>query len=142
MLRPRDDLHALLLALHCWKGGFSKIRDLLDALLLAAVSERDVAGTAADLGLERMWRWTMRLAESELLGRSSRPVTALRKVLSFDRPERRYHKRTRLLMPYLVANPMRVTSGQVRDYRLGQEARRRSTTANEESSARNVETTS
>ena len=81
-------------------------------------------------------------ADSELFGRSSHHVTALRALLSFDRPERRYQRRTRLLMPYLVANPVRVTSGQLRDYRLGQEARRRSTTANDESSARNVETTS
>ena len=31
ILRPRDDLHALLLALHGWKSGFGRLRDLFDA---------------------------------------------------------------------------------------------------------------
>ena len=69
--RPRDDLHALLLALHCWKGGFGRLRDLLDALLLSNASEVPVEETAAQLGLAGLWRWTLRFADDRLFGHGS-----------------------------------------------------------------------
>jgi hypothetical protein len=124
ILRPRDDLHALLMAMHGWKGGFTRLRDLFDALLLAAVSEVPVEETAARLGLTRFWRWTSRIAENALLGRSAGPSRFVARVLVPGGRTRAERKRVRLVAPYLVANPIRVTRGHLAEYRLGQEARR------------------
>jgi hypothetical protein len=125
--RPRDDLHALLMAMHGWKGGFGRLRDLFDALLLASVSSVPVTETAAELGLRRFWAWTERIAEAELLGRASPLARAVTRALVPRRPGRSTHKWSRVLAPYLVANPIAVTKGHTADYRLGQDARRRPT---------------
>ncbi|MBA2282231.1 MAG: nucleotidyltransferase family protein [Acidimicrobiia bacterium] len=122
--RPRDDLHALLMAMHGWIGGFARLRDLLDALLLASVSAVPVAETAAELGLRRFWTWTERIAEAELLGRASPLTRGVTRALVPRRAGRSARTRTRVLAPYLVANPIAVTRGHAADYRLGREARR------------------
>ncbi len=122
--RPRDDLHALLLALHGWIGGFTRMRDLFDALLLASVSEVPVEETASALGLARFWRWTVRFAESQLLGRSS-GGTALAMRIVVPQPHAwAAEKRARILAPYLVANPIRITKGHLSDYAIVLQERR------------------
>lgn len=124
VLRPRDDLHALLLALHCWKGGFTRLRDLLDALLLAQVSDRPVEEIARDLDLTRFWQMTKDLAAHVLLGESTRMTRLVSGALIKPDQSLRDRKRTRILAPFLVANPIRVCSAHVSEYRLGREARR------------------
>lgn len=133
--RPRDDLHSLLMAMHGWIGGFGRLRDLFDALLLASVSSVPVADTAAELGLRRFWTWTERIAEAELLGRASPLTRAVTRALVPRRPGRSTRTRTRVLAPYLVANPIAVTKGHAADYRLGQEARRPATPHDERDQA-------
>lgn len=122
--RPRDDVHALLMAMHGWKGGFTRLRDLFDALLLASVSEVPVEDTAAELGLTRFWRWTTRFAETALLGRSTALSRRVAQVILPTGHTLAERKRVRLLAPYLVANPVRVTRGHLAEFRLGREARR------------------
>ena len=124
--RPRDDLHALLMAMHCWKGGFARLRDLLDALLLASVSALPVEETADELGLGRFWRWTVRFAEAELMGRSTFTTRTVARVILPRRPRVADWKWSRVFAPYLVANPVRVSLGHLADYRLGRDARRAS----------------
>jgi Uncharacterised nucleotidyltransferase len=121
--RPRDDIHALLMAMHCWKGGFVRVRDLFDAVLLASVSPIPVSKTAQSLGLHRFWTWTVRLAESELFETSTRATRTLTRVLLPPVRTRSQSKRSRLLAPYLVRGPLRVTRSHVADYRLGRAAR-------------------
>lgn len=124
VMRPRDDLHALLLALHCWKGGFTRLRDLLDALLLAEVSERPVEEVARVLNLARFWQTTKGLAAHVLLGESTRVTNLVAGALIKPDQSFQDRKRTRILAPFLVANPIRVCSAHVSEYRLGREARR------------------
>lgn len=123
LLRPRDDLHALLIALHGWKAGFSRLRDLLDAVLLASLSEIPVDVTARQLGLLRFWNWTLRLAEFHLLAdKSHRTALASRVILGPTlRATNRY--RARLLAPYLVAGPVRVSAAHLSDFKHGRRAR-------------------
>ena len=121
--RPRDDLHALLVAMHGWNGGFTRLRDLLDAVLLASVSSVPVAETADRLGLGRFWRWTLRLAESELFGyRSTMARIVARAVVPRDLTIVA-EKRSRMIAPYLVAGPIRVTRGHFQELRQSREAR-------------------
>ena len=126
ILRPRDDLHALLLALHGWKSGFGRLRDLFDARVLAVVSGRDIEATAAELGLRRLWQWTVRLSDGVLFGQPSRRSQLAARALLAKPEDRRRRRRVRVLAPYLVAGPVRVTRGHLADHRLGREARRRS----------------
>jgi hypothetical protein len=121
--RPRDDIHALLMALHGWKGGFTRQRDLYDAILLAAVSTIPIEETAREFNLHRCWRWTVRLAEHAILGRSTVNATLANYVLPRNGgiQDRR---RVRLASPFLVANPVRVTQGHYREFQLGRAARR------------------
>jgi Uncharacterised nucleotidyltransferase len=121
--RPRDDVHALLIALHCWKGGFTRLRDLLDALLLDSVSAVPVEGTAKELGLGRMWRWTQRLAAAQLLGESSAATRVVGSVLLPRRFGVVDRNRTRLVAPYLVTSPWTATRAHAGDIRLGRQAR-------------------
>jgi hypothetical protein len=123
VLRPRDDIHALLLAGHCWKGGFARLRDLLDALLLSSSSGALLNATNYELGLDRFWEWTVKLAEAELLGQSSLRSSLMRRALRLDRPSRRQRKFARVVAPYFVSNPMRVTRVHMADHRLGRAAR-------------------
>ena len=125
VLRPRDDLHALIMALHCWKGGFTRTRDLFDALLLAGASDVPVERTAAEWGLARVWRWTVRFAELQLFNTGSRRTRLLAGLLLPRRHGIADRRRVRLLAPYLVANPIRVTKGHIAEYRLSREARRK-----------------
>jgi hypothetical protein len=133
--RPRDDLHALLMAMHGWIGGFGRLRDLFDALLLASASAVPVADTAAELGLRRFWTWTERIAAAELLGQASPLTRAVTRALVPRRVGRSIRTRARVLAPYLVANPIAVTRGHAADYRLGQEARRRAAPPGDEGQA-------
>jgi hypothetical protein len=123
IIRPPDDVHALVLALHCWKGGFTRLRDLLDAMLLSAVADVNVNSTAASMGLARMWELSMRVAHHELLGEPDRLAALLAKTLLPRRAGIADRKRTRLLLPYVAANPVRVTRGHIAEYRLGRAAR-------------------
>lgn len=123
ILRPRDDLHALLIALHCWKSGFARLRDLYDALLLEAVSDRPVQDVASELGLARLWTATTQLAHALLLGEHNKATRTLDRVIDIRRLGRHGNKRTRLIAPYIVAGPVRVSRGHLRDYRIGNEAR-------------------
>jgi hypothetical protein len=123
LLRPRDDIHALLMAMHCWKGGFVRIRDLFDALLLAEASVLPVERTARELGLERFWTWTRRFADAELFGNATRRTRSVARVLLPEVATRSKRTRSRLLAPYLVKGPMRVTRAHLDDYRLGRAAR-------------------
>jgi len=124
LLRPRDDIHALLMALHCWKGGFVRVRDLFDALLLAEASAVSVDSTARSLGLGRFWTWTRRFAESELFGHATTRTRAVaRLVVPQVASTRSQRTRSRLIAPYLVKGPVRVTRAHVDDYRLGRAAR-------------------
>lgn len=120
--RPRDDLHALLLALHCWKGGFARRRDLLDALLLGASSDIPVSTTAAQLGLAAFWRWTVRFSEALLLGAGDGTTRRLLRASGADRAEGA--RRARLLAPLLVTGPAVVARGHLKDYRHRRSARR------------------
>jgi hypothetical protein len=122
-LRPRDDVHALLLTMHCWKGGFTRLRDLFDAMLLAAMSRADVEETASSLGLRRLWRMSVRLADSTLFGDESRASGLDRWMMpkSLGIKDRR---RVRLLSPYLVASPLAVTTSHVREARQSRRTRR------------------
>lgn len=124
IMRPRDDLHALLMALHCWKGGFTRLRDLFDALLFASQSQVPVDRTAATLGLGRVWRWTVRFAESELLGLSTPLTRAASRAVLPRRAGLTDRKRTRILSPFLAVDPVRALRGHAIEYRLGREARR------------------
>jgi Uncharacterised nucleotidyltransferase len=121
--RPRDDVHAVLLALHAWKGGFTRQRDLYDAVLLAAASEIPVERTAGQLGLGRCWAWTLRFAEALILDRADRRTRAMASALLPHRAGVTDRKRVRLVAPYLVAGPVRVTRGHLAERRLGKEAR-------------------
>lgn len=121
--RPRDDVHALLMAMHCWKGGFARVRDLFDALLLASVSPVPVGDTAEDLGLQRFWQLTVRLSEAVLFGTSTRATRSLVRLLVPQAPSRSQSTRARLFAPYLVKDPVRVTRSHLADYRLGRDAR-------------------
>lgn len=122
--RPRDDLHALLLALHGWKGGFTRLRDLVDALLLAEVSEVPVEDTAAALGLSRFWRWTRRIVDIEIFGRSGGASRAIARAIVPNGTHLAGRRRARVLAPYLVAGPITVTRGHLDELRLGRAARR------------------
>ena len=126
VLRPRDDVHALLMAMHCWEGGFTRLRDLFDALLLAASSEVPVEATAESLGLRRFWRVTERLAESQVLGEPARRVPLQRWIVP-TKPGIDQRTKSRLIAPYTVCNPLRVTAAHARALRLSREARRKPT---------------
>ena len=124
LLRPRDDVHALLVALHGWIGGMRRSRDLLDALLLATVSPVPVEETAAGLGLARFWRWTVRFAEAELQGRTDRATDAAHRIVFAGSSSALAERWTRVVAPYLTATPWRVTRGHLYDYSIVREARR------------------
>jgi hypothetical protein len=112
------------MALHCWKGGFVRVRDLFDALLLAEASTVPVDATAQTLGLERFWTWTRRFAEHELFGQATRRTRGVARLLVPEAAAPRSHRtRSRLLAPYLVKGPVRVTRAHLDDYRLGRAAR-------------------
>ena len=121
--RPSDDLHALILAGHAWKAGFSRLRDLLDIALLDAASVRPVETTARELGMLRMWRFTLRLARAEILGQDDPNMHRLAALLLRADSPLDGRTRNRLIMPYLVADPVRVTSSHWAEYRLGRSAR-------------------
>ena len=122
ILRPRDDLHALILAMHAWKAGFTRLRDLHDTVLLAATSSTDVADTAEDLGLGRFWRWTMKITDTLLTDRRAMSPSLARLILPRN-PGRRDHRRVRVVSPLLVTSPVQVARGLVTEYRIGQRAR-------------------
>ena len=130
VLRPRDDVHALLMAMHCWEGGFTRLRDLFDALLLAASGEASgkvpVEATAASLGLRRFWRVTERLAESQVLGEPARRVPLQRWIVP-TKPGIDQRTKSRLIAPYTVCNPLKVTAAHARALRLSRDARRGTT---------------
>lgn len=129
VMRPRDDLHALLIALHGWKGGFTRLRDLFDAVLLASVSAHDVRTTARELGLTRLWRRTIELVDTALLGEPSTRGRALVRMLVPRHSNAGLQRDLRrVLVPYLVASPVRVTATHVADVRLGRAARRKPVT--------------
>jgi Uncharacterised nucleotidyltransferase len=121
--RPRDDVHAVLLALHAWKGGFTRQRDLYDAVLLAASSEIPVERTAGQLGLGRCWAWTLRFAEALILDRADLRTRAVTGAVLPRRAGVTQRKRVRIVAPYLVAGPVRVTRGHLAERRLGKAAR-------------------
>lgn len=123
LLRPRDDLHALLMALHCWKSGFSRVRDLFDALALDAVADVPVTATAKQLDLSRFWAWTQRLGETEVLGRRPTAATSVGRRLLPRSGTRGECTRARLIAPYLIKGPVRVTRSHLGDLRLGRAAR-------------------
>lgn len=125
IMRPRDDLHAIVMALHCWKGGFTRLRDLFDSLLLAAVADRDVAETADSMGLGRMWALSVRIAHHHLYGEPDRGAELVTRTLLPRRAGISDRTRTRVLLPFLVANPVRVTQSHLAERRLGAAARRR-----------------
>jgi hypothetical protein len=123
LLRPPDDVHALLMALHCWKGGFVRLRDAYDAVLLASVSESDVESAAESLGLGAMWRWTIRFIDTELL-RSGRPSHRLAARLALPGEAGvSGRRRARLLAPFLCNGPVAVVRSHATEYRLGRSAR-------------------
>jgi hypothetical protein len=124
VMRPRDDIHALLIALHCWKSGFARLRDLFDALLLAEASILPVSETASELGLGRFWKSTVAIAETELLGRPPRGLGRLNRIVHVRDARTQARRRLRVVAPYLVAGPIRVTRAHVRDFQLGRDARR------------------
>ncbi len=123
VLRPRDDVHALLLTLHCWKSGFTRLRDLFDAMLLAAASQVAVEETASALGLRRLWRVSVRLADSTLFGDEARASRLERWMLprSLGIKDRR---RIRLVSPYFAVNPLTVTTSHAREVLVSRRARR------------------
>ena len=124
LLRPRDDVHALLIALHCWKAGFARLRDIFDAMLLAAVSDVPVEATASRLGLHRTWAATIAVGDHFLIG--GRKMNRFNPLTQLADPCRPPHGRTyaRVIAPYWVANPVRVTRAHTDDYRLSLAARR------------------
>lgn len=122
LLRPRDDVHALLMAMHAWSGGFTKLRDLFDMCLLAVGSEVPVERTARDLGLERCWRLTQRLARSVLLGEPPPPL--LQRIARPDTTGIERRRTVRLVAPFVVAPPWRVAASHLRAARLARSARR------------------
>ena len=124
LTRPRDDHHALIMALHYWKSGLTRQRDLLDALLFAAAADRSVEDTAAELGLARVWNITVQLAEYQLLGEPNRIASILSSGPLARKSRITGHSRARLVIPYLAANPMRVTKGHWTEFQLGRAARR------------------
>lgn len=106
-LRPRDDIHALLLALHCWVGGFARWRDLLDARILASAADEPTAETAASFGLGRFWEVSTRLADSLVFGIAGRAVPLQRYFVPTEaRPIPR--RRAVILSPFTAAHPARV----------------------------------
>lgn len=115
--RPRDDVHALLMALHSWKASFSRQRDLFDAVLLASHSDVPVDETAASLGLGRFWAWTVRAAEALLVGGSSGSAKAVR-FLAAEADDVSKRRRSRVLLPFLVVDPLRAARGTASDLRL------------------------
>jgi hypothetical protein len=130
VLRPRDDIHALVLALHAWKSGFTRPRDIYDALLLAVRSDIPVERTAAMFGLERCWRWTIEFGRVIFLdSRGARPSIARMVLPRSDGIQDR--RRVRLTTPFLVAGPLRVVRGHITEYRLGRQARRPSSPVSE-----------
>ncbi len=122
VLRPRDDVHALLMAMHCWKGGFTRQRDLFDAMLLAAHSDEGVEAMAASLGLRRFWRVTTRLAESVLFADDSKRVPMQRWIIPTANG---IHQRARsqIVAPYLAVNPLRTSVTHARAWRAGRRLR-------------------
>lgn len=124
ILRPRDDLHALLMALHCWKGGFSRMRDLLDAMLLANASRVPVERTARALGLARLWKWSNLIAKQQLLGESTPARQIVARALRIENDRCRTNNWARVAAPYVVANPVAVTAEHFRDQRSSRSARR------------------
>jgi hypothetical protein len=123
VLRPRDDVHALLLTMHCWKSGFTRLRDLFDATLLAATSDHDAEETARSLGLRRVWNLSMRLADSTLFGVESR-ASGLERWMTPRSPGVKDRRRIRLMSPYLAVNPVTVTVSHARDVLFSRRARR------------------
>ena len=121
-LRPRDDVHALLLALHCWKGGFNRLRDLFDAQLLAAAWPGSVGVVADELGLSRFWRTSARLTDEFVFGMTGQQLR-LRRWFIPDDPKRQTRVWSRIAAPYLAAHLVTVTASHMRD--LGVSAHRR-----------------
>lgn len=107
-LRPRDDIHALLLALHCWKGGFTRLRDLFDAVLLDSTIDHGTQATARSLGLARFWERTVEMAsETHLAMRpTDTPSWKTRAIVGSGAS----HRRSRSAMaPFYVVGPIRAT---------------------------------
>jgi hypothetical protein len=68
--------HALVVAAHSWvHEPLGRVRDLLDVLLLTAEADRDhLERRAHALGLVRLWRATLGLAEAAILGEGRRTL--------------------------------------------------------------------
>lgn len=123
VLRPPDDLHALLIAVHGWKGGFARLRDLFDAVLLASVSPSGVGALAQRLGLARFWKLTTELVDRELLGVTShRPGPTVLAATALI--ERAKPTTARVVAPMLVAAPWHVFAAHYDDARIGRTANR------------------
>jgi hypothetical protein len=123
ILRPRDDVHALLMACHAWKAGFTRPRDLYDAALLAAAAEIDVDATARALKLAAFWRGTTDFTRARFLPDHDRRARLARAVMPHTEGTSE-RKRVRLVAPFLVANPARVVRGHATEFVLGRQARR------------------
>ena len=78
---------------------------------------------AASLGLTRLWNLTVRLARLNLFGEQDRTATILSSSLFQGRSRLVGQPVGRLVLPYLVAGPVRVTRSHWTEYRLGRNAR-------------------
>ncbi len=122
-LRPRDDIHALLLALHCWKGGFTRLRDLFDALLLDSMIGNCTSATAGSMGLDRFWDRTVVLAsETHLAMRSTdTPSWTTRAIVGHGANHRRMRS---VVAPFYVVGPIRATGAIISSARRRQANRK------------------
>jgi Uncharacterised nucleotidyltransferase len=111
LLAPSRPDHAVLVAVHSWAHEpFRRLGELVDVAALSwRVPREELAGVAAELGVERLWRATTAGFESVLAGRRatiplrtwSRNVAQVRRRTVFET------HLARLLAPFSILPPLR-----------------------------------